>query len=162
VSIVPVLSHQEQEPVIFQHMMYTAWPDHSVPALEDRTSLLAFIRLVDECNKDISDQHHIDDIDPDPPVMVNCSAGIGRTGSFIALSSLLRAYDLMSVDRIALTSPISVPPLPASPLGPLPDDLQTDFVAQEVDSLREQRPGMVQRDEQISLIYEVLTTAFKS
>jgi protein tyrosine phosphatase len=161
VSIVPVLSHQEQEPVIFQHMMYTAWPDHSVPALEDRTSLLAFIRLVDQCNKDISDQRHIDDIDPDPPVMVNCSAGIGRTGSFIALSSLLRAYNLMSVDRIALTSPISVPPLPASPLGPLPDNLQMDLVAQEVDSLREQRPGMVQRDEQISLIYEVLTTAFK-
>lgn len=162
VSIGPVSPKEGQEPVIFRHMMYTAWPDHGVPALEDRTGLLAFIRLVDQCNKDISDQQNIDDIDPDPPVMVNCSAGIGRTGSFIALCSLLRAHDLMSIDRVALTSPISVPPLPVSPLGPLPDNLQMDFVGREVDSLREQRPGMVQRDEQILLIYEVLTTGFKS
>jgi protein-tyrosine phosphatase len=34
------------------------------------------------------------------------------------------------------------------------------MVAQEVDSLREQRPGMVQREEQILLIYELLQKAF--
>jgi protein-tyrosine phosphatase len=158
VSIVPISStNQEQEPVIFRHMMYTAWPDHGVPEPDDRASLLAFIRLVDRSNKDISNQPHNNELHPDPPIMVNCSAGIGRTGSFIALCSLLRVYDLFASGR----SPMSpVLPLPASPLGPLPGDFKDDLVAQEVDSLREQRPGMVQRDEQIVLIYEVLAAAF--
>lgn len=165
VSVAPIFqaAHYEHEPIIFRHMMYTAWPDHGVPEPEDRASLLAFIRLVDQTNKDISNQHRNVDLDPDPPIMVNCSAGIGRTGSFIALSSLLRAYDLMSShsrSRQLSTTPMTVSPLPTSLLRPLPDDIKDDLVAQEVDSLREQRPGMVQRDEQILLIYEVLATAF--
>jgi protein-tyrosine phosphatase len=135
-------------------MMYAAWPDHGVPENEDQASLLAFMRLVDETNKDTSYQTNLH---PDPPIMVNCSAGIGRTGSFIALCSLLRADGLLGPGCGSLTTPS---PLPASPLGPLPDGLKDDLVAQEVDSLREQRPGMVQRDEQIMLIYEVLASAF--
>jgi protein tyrosine phosphatase len=35
-----------------------------------------------------------------------------------------------------------------------------DEIAQEVDSLREQRPGMVERAEQARLVYEVLLAAF--
>ncbi|KIM88805.1 hypothetical protein PILCRDRAFT_813788 [Piloderma croceum F 1598] len=156
VSIVPISSTgQEQEPITFRHMMYTAWPDHGVPEPEDRASLLAFIHLVDRSNKDTSSQPHSDELYPDPPIIVNCSAGIGRTGSFIALSSLLRAYDLFASDPVT-----NLTPLPASPLGPLPSEFKDDLVAQEVDSLREQRPGMVQRDEQIMLIYEVLAAAF--
>lgn len=130
------------EPVVFTHMLYAAWPDHGVPEPEDRASLLAFLQLVDKTN------------DPSSPIMVNCSAGIGRTGSFIALSSLLRSHNLFA------SSSDTPSPLPPSPLGPLPSAFDSDLVAREVDALREQRPGMVQRDEQIHLIYEVLAAAF--
>jgi protein tyrosine phosphatase len=160
VSIVPISSTNEQEPVIFRHMMYAAWPDHGVPEPEDRASLLAFIRLVDRTNKDTSYQPYSCDLHPDPPIMVNCSAGVGRTGSFIALSSLLRAYNILTSGPIPSIIPTPVSSLPVSPLGPLPDDFKDDLVAQEVDSLREQRPSMVQRDEQVMLIYEVLAAAF--
>ncbi|OAX39524.1 hypothetical protein K503DRAFT_849471 [Rhizopogon vinicolor AM-OR11-026] len=164
VSIIPVTSTNPQDAVVFTHLLYTAWPDHGVPEDEDQASLLAFVRLVHRVNKDTSSLPPSSNLDSDPPIMVNCSAGIGRTGSFIAISSLLRVYRLLS-DTSSL-NPLAPPPapvssLPSSPLGPLPKELQDDLIAQEIDSLREQRPGMVQRDEQIHLIYEILNQAFE-
>lgn len=149
------------KPTVFQHMLYHAWPDHGVPDQEELPSLLRFIYLVDQFNKVVPPEH-FDIMDPDPPIMVGCSAGVGRTGTFIALSSLLRAHKLLgspSSNPIAAPLPHS-PALPVSPLGPLPLDLANDMVAQEVDSLREQRPSMVQREEQILMIYELLQEAF--
>ncbi|KAG2118197.1 protein-tyrosine phosphatase-like protein [Suillus discolor] len=165
VSIIPVTSTNPQDAVVFTHMLYAAWPDHGVPEDEDRASLLAFVRLVDCVNTDTSSFPSSPEPDPDPPIMVNCSAGIGRTGSFIAMSSLLRAYHLLSASSPRPNT--STPPpqplcsLPVPPLGILPKELQEDLVAQEIDSLREQRPGMVQRDEQIHLIYDILNQAFE-
>jgi len=149
---------EEREAITVQHLLYTAWPDHGVPNPEDRASLLAFLRLVDSTNRDVSLASRIDDNDPDsdPPIVVGCSAGVGRTGSFIALSSLLRRYGFLRPPA----SPTLISALPRCPLGPLPHSLKDDLVAQEIDSLREQRPGMVQREEQISLIYEILGAAF--
>lgn len=163
VSIIPVTSTNPQDAVVFTHLLYAAWPDHGVPEDEDRASLLAFVRLVDCINKNTSSLPLSSEPDPDPPIMVNCSAGIGRTGSFIAMSSLLRAYHLLSVNPpsstpLLLPQPLSSLPVP--PLGTLPKELQEDLIAQEIDSLREQRPGMVQRDEQIHLIYDILNQAF--
>ncbi|THH18993.1 hypothetical protein EW146_g2082 [Bondarzewia mesenterica] len=150
----------------FKHLMYTSWPDHGVPAPRDRAKLLEFIKLVDRTNKDISCYAGEQDLHPDPPVMVHCSAGVGRTGSFIALSSLLRSHGLLSTQPGGLAAPVpgtsSVPLLPNSPLGPLPQSLAWDQVAQEIDQLREQRPGMIQRHEQALLIYDVLILAFVS
>lgn len=149
----------EGDPIVFQHLLYTAWPDHGVPAREDREGLLRFTRLVDEANRDLSLHTGVADLDPNPPIMVNCSAGVGRTGAFIAISSLLRHYRFLAPGD---QSGEPIPPLPPSPLGPLPEELQDDLVAQEIDSLREQRPGMVQRDDQVGLVYEVLVAAFVS
>lgn len=148
---------EEGEPIKIQHMLYTAWPDHGIPEPEDREGLLAFLHLVDDTNRDISLASHVDDQDPDlnPPIVVGCSAGVGRTGSFIALSSLLRSHGILPPST--LPTPSSV--LPRSPLGSLPRALKDDLVAQEIDSLREQRTGMVQRKEQIKLIYEILEAA---
>jgi protein tyrosine phosphatase len=165
VSIRPVVSASANtEPIVFNHLLYGAWPDHGVPAPEERASLLDFARLVDRTNRDVAavPTPHRDGLDPDPPIMVGCSAGIGRTGSFIALCSLLRTNGFLPPPphNAAATVDEPHPPLPASPLGPLPKELADDPVALEVDSLREQRPGMVQRPEQIVLVYEALALAF--
>ena len=149
VSFVPQ-GGNPSESVTFTHMLYAAWPDHGIPQEEDQASLLKFLRLVDQVNKD---PH----TGADPPIMVNCSAGVGRTGSFIALSSLLRFYNLLdtsSPTRFDLSSPTPTSP---SLLGPLS---QPDPVAEEIDALREQRPEMVQRNEQVALIYQILEQAF--
>jgi protein tyrosine phosphatase len=147
VSISDNFSGEEYQTVTFKHLLYLSWPDHGIP--EDHQSILSFIRFVEETNRDSSGP-------ADPPIVVGCSAGIGRTGSFIAITSLLRGYGFL----LAAVRPTPPSDLPSSPLGPLPEELQADEVAQEVDSLREQRTGMVQRPEQVLLVYEVLQSAF--
>ncbi|WVW80544.1 hypothetical protein I302_102529 [Kwoniella bestiolae CBS 10118] len=67
------------------------------------------------------------------------SAGVGRTGTFIALSSLRRPGQVTR----------------SSPLGPLPPELDQDVVAQTVDTIRECRGMLVQTIEQLELIYEM-------
>lgn len=173
VSILPIVngsttsgdihsSVYEEHPITFKHLLYLSWPDHGVP--ENHQSVLSFIRLVDQTNRatssgtrmsSYSSRRASQEIDLDPPIMVGCSAGVGRTGSFIALTSLLRGYGFLPPTE--QPSPSSV--LPSSPLGPLPEILQVDGVTQEIDSLREQRPGMVQRPEQVLLVYKVLAGA---
>lgn len=151
----------ETSRVTFTHLLYESWPDHGIPKLEDQASLLQFIRLAHEINKE---QPSGSPSHPDPPFVVGCSAGIGRTGSFIGLSSLLRTYGLIESDVPTvdvLRQSLNPQDIVESPLGPLPASMSDDPVAREIDSLREQRPGMVQRNEQALLVYDLLVSAFK-
>ncbi|XP_061168121.1 uncharacterized protein LOC133177046 [Saccostrea echinata] len=62
------------------HFHYMAWPDHGTP---DHVQLVAFHRHVTSVTTDFIG-----------PMVVHCSAGIGRTGTFIALDSLLKQAKL--------------------------------------------------------------------
>jgi protein tyrosine phosphatase len=150
-------AEESADPVIFNHVFFEGWPDHDVP--DDRDALLRFAHLVDKVNRDVSSQSPEirEKIDPDPPIIVGCSAGIGRTGTFIALSSLLGAHRFLpSCASLIHDGEAEVPELTPSPLGDLPEEFKEDMVAQEVDALREQRPGMVQKLAQTKLLYETL------
>ena len=66
------------KPVTVTHMHYTAWPDHGVP--DNVMSLISFI-------------HHIRKLHPvsrDSPLLVHCSAGVGRTGTLILLDIIMQ------------------------------------------------------------------------
>ncbi|KIK71436.1 hypothetical protein GYMLUDRAFT_148439 [Collybiopsis luxurians FD-317 M1] len=157
-------------PTIFTHLLFHAWPDHSVPSPSDRAALFEFVRLVDKVNRAPArrnDSNDSSDDSDDPPIIVGCSAGIGRTGSFIAMNSLLRhaGFLLPPADRHGASKSTSTASKPTStddsgPLPPLPQHLANDLIAQEIDSLREQRPGMVQRPEQAVLVYEMMVGAY--
>ncbi|XP_031140950.1 receptor-type tyrosine-protein phosphatase S isoform X25 [Sander lucioperca] len=59
-----------------RQFQFTAWPDHGVP--EHPTPFLAFLRRVKACNP------------PDAgPMVVHCSAGVGRTGCFIVIDAMM-------------------------------------------------------------------------
>ena len=100
------------ESIQVKHFHFTAWPDHDVPSLHDE--LLQFIGYVQE---NITQS--------EAPILVHCSAGVGRTGTFITLFNL-RA-------EILKRQPISIYHL--------------------VNEMREHRPHMVQTFRQYKFIY---------
>ncbi|XP_037980369.1 receptor-type tyrosine-protein phosphatase F-like isoform X4 [Motacilla alba alba] len=103
-------------PRAVEQFHYLLWPDHGVP--RNPSQLLCLVEVV---NKRVLET-------PAGPVLVHCSAGIGRTGTFIALDFLLKmgkAEGKVDVFRC-------------------------------VQQLREQRVSMVQTKEQYSFLYEAL------
>ncbi|KAM3655219.1 receptor-type tyrosine-protein phosphatase T-like [Ammospiza maritima maritima] len=103
-------------PRAVEQFHYLLWPDHGVP--RNPSQLLCLVEVV---NKRVLEA-------PAGPVLVHCSAGIGRTGTFIALDFLLKmgkAEGKVDVFRC-------------------------------VQQLREQRVSMVQTKEQYSFLYEAL------
>ncbi|XP_043944375.1 receptor-type tyrosine-protein phosphatase O isoform X2 [Protopterus annectens] len=69
--------HYEDEMQCILHFNYTAWPDHSVPTASTAESILQFVSMV---RKHATKKKG--------PIIVHCSAGVGRTGTFIALDRL--------------------------------------------------------------------------
>ncbi|XP_041852407.1 receptor-type tyrosine-protein phosphatase eta isoform X2 [Melanotaenia boesemani] len=63
---------------LVRHFHFTAWPDHGVP--ETTELLISFRHLVRE---------HMNQYSKHSPTVVHCSAGVGRTGTFIAIDRLI-------------------------------------------------------------------------
>ncbi|XP_068539607.1 receptor-type tyrosine-protein phosphatase eta isoform X11 [Anas acuta] len=68
---------------IVRQFHFTSWPDHGVPETTDL--LINFRHHVHE----YSSQNPIDS-----PVLVHCSAGVGRTGTFIAIDRLIQQIEM--------------------------------------------------------------------
>ncbi|XP_061524179.1 receptor-type tyrosine-protein phosphatase O isoform X2 [Phycodurus eques] len=61
------------------HLNYTSWPDHGVPTVNAIESILQFVHIVRQQANRTKD-----------PIVVHCSAGVGRTGTFMALDRLMQ------------------------------------------------------------------------
>ncbi|KAK2844552.1 hypothetical protein Q5P01_011211 [Channa striata] len=101
------------------HLQYVAWPDHGVP--DDPSDFLLFISSVRERRKG------------EEPLMVHCSAGIGRTGVLITMETALTLLDK------------------GQPVFPL------DIVK----TLRDQRAMMVQTTCQFQFVCEAILRVYK-
>ncbi|CAH8664314.1 unnamed protein product [Schistosoma rodhaini] len=71
-----------------KHFQFTGWPDHGVP--EYPIPLLLFIRrvratLTPNTNNMFQSNHNVEQA----PIVVHCSAGVGRTGAFIVIDIML-------------------------------------------------------------------------
>ncbi|XP_052281313.1 receptor-type tyrosine-protein phosphatase epsilon-like [Dreissena polymorpha] len=96
---------------------FKSWPDKGVP--DTAWCLVDFWRAVNT-----QEEHQ-------SPILVHCSAGVGRTGTFIALDNLISQAQIESCVR-----PFQI-----------------------VEALREQRVSMVQTKEQYAYLHEALAEA---
>uniref|UniRef100_A0A8C5W910 Tyrosine-protein phosphatase non-receptor type n=1 Tax=Leptobrachium leishanense TaxID=445787 RepID=A0A8C5W910_9ANUR len=100
-----------------QHYQYLTWPDHGVPS--DPGGVLSFLGEVNRMQENTPKAG---------PIIVHCSAGIGRTGTIIAIDLLVDMINMKGVD--------------------------TDIDVQKtIKMVRSQRSGMVQTDAQYKFIY---------
>jgi len=171
------LSHDNQP---FERMreitqlQYSSWPDFGAPA--HPAHLLGLVEQCDAVVRNIP-RREAATAGPDPPserpVLVHCSAGCGRTGTFCTVDSVV---DMLKRQRISgrsfqATSPMEVdvkgeagefpmlgPLLDTSPkTGPGEDWIgrdDVDLVEKTVEELRLQRLSMVQSLRQFVLCYE--------
>lgn len=133
-----------------RHLLFSGWPDFLVPEGEDRAALIELVRLSASLNRPSSadTRTHTNGssigadlaaTDQDNPRIIHCSAGVGRSGTFIALDYLLSLLYSGQLDDLA------------------PDK---DPIAETVDLLRQQRMMMVQGEGQFYFLYEVMREQF--
>lgn len=118
------------------HFELIDWPDHGVP--KHAHGLTQMIEAIDQ-------NHAQRDPQLETPVLVHCSAGVGRTGTLIVLSSLL--HQLKDMQR-------------EWQQGTWPED--QDPVALAVDEVREQRAMMVQSAELLAFVRRAFVDAWRS
>jgi len=94
------------------HLHFPAWPDHNVPS-----NMTAVLDLVAEA------RHHQPDIS-NPPLVVHCSAGCGRTGSIIAVDYIWSLLKYAKLDK-------------------------TFSIFEIIKSMRQQRPSAIQTANQM-------------
>ncbi|XP_049625501.1 tyrosine-protein phosphatase non-receptor type 14 [Suncus etruscus] len=107
------------------HLQYTDWPDHGCP--EDVQGFLAYLEEIQSVRRHTNCMLENPKACP-PPVVVHCSAGVGRTG--VTILSELMIYCLEHNEQVEVPAMLSV--------------------------LREQRVSMVQTIIQYRFVYQVL------
>ena len=67
------------------HVHFTGWPDWETPVGDSQTE---FRNVIESGAEFVEKQHHLPDADREK-LLVHCRAGIGRTGTTIALINLV-------------------------------------------------------------------------
>nr|CDS30626.1 tyrosine protein phosphatase non receptor type [Hymenolepis microstoma] len=105
---------------VVYHYQFHAWPDHGTPT--DPSCVLNFIFDISKCMETLPECG---------PMIVHCSAGIGRSGTFIVIDMLINY-----IKRYGLQCDIDI--------------------SRTVQAVREQRSGMVQIETQYRFIYKAV------
>lgn len=127
---------------------YPYWPDFGTTSQP-----VHLLRLIEECDKVIdasnakSPNNHEANSSGQRPIVVHCSAGCGRTGTFCTVDSVL---DILKRQHAQKSS--------ATPAVPRNEDL----IERSLADFRTQRPSMVQNLSQYVLCYESVLEWFTS
>lgn len=111
------LGSKPQKSRTIWHFQYMSWPDHGVP--QEPGGVLSFLEQVNgrQCEHPNSG-----------PMIIHCSAGIGRTGTIVVIDMIIETITTIGLDC----------------------DID---IAKIIQMVREQRSGMVQTEAQYKFIY---------
>jgi len=121
-----VIETNRGEKMNLEHYQWLGWPDCGVPESKSYETLLMFVKMIVKHKKFNT-----------KPIIIHCSAGIGRTGTLIAITNL--AIIIKYVTDMAVNDPGILEKIQLS-------------VFSIVRRMREQRSGMVQTYEQYELV----------
>jgi len=105
------------------HLQYTMWPDHGVPS--ESAPLRKLVKYVEQLKEPNTGTLK-------GPICVHCSAGIGRSGTFITVHLIMQNLKKYSSNQ---------------------DPYEAVKIFDTVNALRQERPGMVQTKEQYIFCY---------
>jgi len=118
-----LLRGDEKKSVV--QIQYVGWPDHGVP--EDENDFIILTDMVDKHNKD------------EKTLVVHCSAGVGRSGTFCAIHSYVRYLRRYFEVK---------------------NDLPDINIPQRLIDLRRDRPKMIQTKDQYEFVYRSIYNIF--
>ncbi|PGH18120.1 hypothetical protein AJ79_00748 [Helicocarpus griseus UAMH5409] len=119
---------------IVWHYLFAGWSDYSKPEGKDRNALVKLTQVTAAKAGSLSN-----------PRIVHCSAGVGRTGTFITIDHLMREMRTGNLLNIKNNDNNNEP-----------DEEQPDPIFDTVNLLREQRICMVYTEVQYQFIYDIL------
>ncbi|BGP26377.1 hypothetical protein Rt10032_c11g4664 [Rhodotorula toruloides] len=133
-----------------RHIQYRAWPDFDIPA--EPADVVSLVNEVEAAQRAYMQEMGWDPKEHnglEPPILAHCSAGVGRTGVFIMVSSLLaklrqdheaatqggdaRADDGMDIDPPSVATPPTRPPLAERLSDPETEQLSTGLSLSSLD-----------------------------
>lgn len=117
-----------------RQLQYLTWPDHGCPL--HPYAVLNFLEDVDR-EYDYFNAQPVTSTLPQGPIVVHCSAGIGRTGTVLVLDALLN-----QVKKVGMLCPMDVYKM--------------------VKYVRTYRSGLVQTEQQYQFLYKALAFYLKS
>eukprot|EP00730_Choanoeca_flexa_P019734 TRINITY_DN9649_c0_g1_i4.p1 TRINITY_DN9649_c0_g1~~TRINITY_DN9649_c0_g1_i4.p1 ORF type:complete len:667 (+),score=146.62 TRINITY_DN9649_c0_g1_i4:100-2001(+) len=80
------------------HFHYNTWPDRGVPTLDGRPHTQPVVRMLTQVRN-----HRQQTDGSEAPMLVHCSAGVGRTGCFILIDQAFRMLEMQQrVDLVEL------------------------------------------------------------
>jgi len=125
-------------------------PPAGVP--EDPSHLVSFISRMNLLNSSLS---------PSPsPILIHCSAGVGRTGTYLSISSLLPLLKLYASNSSLPSPSTTTREDDHHPIGESYPH-KGDYVGMTVDRIRDQRTTMVQTKDQLGFVYQALRTSWE-
>ncbi|KAK9240577.1 protein-tyrosine phosphatase-like protein [Lipomyces kononenkoae] len=142
------------------HLLFDSWGDFGTPIVSQERNLVNLCNLANQLN---STEHS--------PLVVHCSAGVGRTGTFITIDFLLNCIThdsshALDAGDVGDSSPNTEYIVRSAPLfyrGSFPDPQNTDDpIFETVWNLRKQRMLMVQNVSQFIFIYKIIKLALGS